>query len=565
MKLVLVSVAALAFASSEPAGDVEIQQVEVIEVPWQEEPQQEYGPPKQEYEPPKQEYGPPKPVYGPPKPVYGPPPETTTTEAASTTTEYPTTTVVSSNSTTNSTRNNSTRARLENDPSAEKGVYYIYHPNGVLQRVLYAAKDDVRNMEYSAQLKYQDVEPIRGPIYSYDPATYVFNRIIAAFAFTGVVAQWRPVYPVPEAYQAPGTTDQEFLPPLRQTYRPRGPPLQNYGPPRQNSEAPQQNYGPPPQNYGPPQENLGPPPQNYGPPQQNYGPPLQYGPPGEPTTVLPETTTTEAPTTTETNDLEGDELVSGVDGEDGEKLTNAEKGVYYIYHPTGLLQRVVYATKDDAERMAFSAQLKYENVEPITGPIYTYDPETYVFRKLHDETLSVKQDIIRQIKINVAVPAYTSFPFGPDKGTMPTARTEGRISCVPWIRRCFRVKLYRGKGEGKGNEKQRGQLERRNSIQEGYMSGIERYKLLGHESEEITNQTKAIKFWAGAERRTKQQKVNQFKISSLGKISRVACNWKQLENCYRSLKCPLQRVRILTFITPFVTAINRCINDKTSY
>nr|CAI5832066.1 unnamed protein product [Callosobruchus analis] len=59
-----------------------------------------------------------------------------------------------------------------------------------------------------------------------------------------------------------------------------------------------------------------------------------------------------------------------------------EMGVYYIYHPTGLLQRVMYATKDDARNMAFSAKLKYKNVEPVTGPIYTYDPETYVFKQV---------------------------------------------------------------------------------------------------------------------------------------------------------------------------------------
>ncbi|VEN43271.1 unnamed protein product [Callosobruchus maculatus] len=59
-----------------------------------------------------------------------------------------------------------------------------------------------------------------------------------------------------------------------------------------------------------------------------------------------------------------------------------EMGVYYIYHPTGLLQRVMYATKDDAKNMAFSAKLKYKNVEPVTGPIYTYDPETYVFKQV---------------------------------------------------------------------------------------------------------------------------------------------------------------------------------------
>ncbi|KAJ8922027.1 hypothetical protein NQ315_008666 [Exocentrus adspersus] len=66
-----------------------------------------------------------------------------------------------------------------------------------------------------------------------------------------------------------------------------------------------------------------------------------------------------------------------------EKLTQGNnEGIYYIYHPNGLLQRVTYATKDDVERMAFSARLRYENVEPIREPIYTYDPETYVFKRV---------------------------------------------------------------------------------------------------------------------------------------------------------------------------------------
>lgn len=69
--------------------------------------------------------------------------------------------------------------------------------------------------------------------------------------------------------------------------------------------------------------------------------------------------------------------------ERSEKLTKKEdEGVYYIYHPNGLLQKVVYATNDDVEKMAFSARLKYENVEPIKDPIYTYDPETFVFKRV---------------------------------------------------------------------------------------------------------------------------------------------------------------------------------------
>lgn len=194
MRFLVPSIFVFALACADPARygdqDVEIQQVEVIEIPWQENapqlgdippieyapPKEQNGPPRQEYGPPQQDYGPPQPVYGPPKPVYGPPPEITTTEAIETTTaELASTTLVSVNSTSNST--NSTSARLERDDSIDKGVYYIYHPSGALQRVVYATKDDVKNMEYSAKLRYQNVEPIRGPIYTYDPQTYVFTKI----------------------------------------------------------------------------------------------------------------------------------------------------------------------------------------------------------------------------------------------------------------------------------------------------------------------------------------------------------------------------------------------------
>ncbi|EEZ99127.1 hypothetical protein TcasGA2_TC005234 [Tribolium castaneum] len=59
-----------------------------------------------------------------------------------------------------------------------------------------------------------------------------------------------------------------------------------------------------------------------------------------------------------------------------------EEAVYYIYHPGGPLQRVVYLARDDPQNMAYTAQFKYENVEPIKEPIYTYDPQTFVLQQL---------------------------------------------------------------------------------------------------------------------------------------------------------------------------------------
>lgn len=53
----------------------------------------------------------------------------------------------------------------------QQGVYYIIHPNGLLQRIAFTTQDDLGNMEYQANFNYQDVEPILDPVYTYDPNT----------------------------------------------------------------------------------------------------------------------------------------------------------------------------------------------------------------------------------------------------------------------------------------------------------------------------------------------------------------------------------------------------------
>ncbi|RZC38704.1 hypothetical protein BDFB_013593 [Asbolus verrucosus] len=118
----------------------------------------------------------------------------------------------------------------------------------------------------------------------------------------------------------------------------------------------------------------------YGPPPQESGaPPQEYGPPPQETTTQAEgeSTTTETPTTTEAQS----ELVNGTQPS-GRFSKSKERGVYYIYHPTGQLQKVLYSTRKDAKTMAYTAQLKYEDVEPITAPIFTYDPKTLVLSRL---------------------------------------------------------------------------------------------------------------------------------------------------------------------------------------
>nr|XP_019548268.2 RNA polymerase II degradation factor 1-like [Aedes albopictus]XP_029713365.1 RNA polymerase II degradation factor 1-like [Aedes albopictus] len=51
------------------------------------------------------------------------------------------------------------------------GQYYVLGPDNNLQRVMYATSqsdDDRRNMGFTAQLRYSQVEPIRGPVYAYN-------------------------------------------------------------------------------------------------------------------------------------------------------------------------------------------------------------------------------------------------------------------------------------------------------------------------------------------------------------------------------------------------------------
>lgn len=108
-------------------------------------------------------------IYGPPPEEYGPPPSEST-EAGSTTTEIPTSTEAESEPVNGPTSGRLTKGK-------DRGLYYIYHPNGQLQKVVYSAKQDPRTKTYTAQLKYEDVQPIREPIFTYDPQTGALTRL----------------------------------------------------------------------------------------------------------------------------------------------------------------------------------------------------------------------------------------------------------------------------------------------------------------------------------------------------------------------------------------------------
>lgn len=57
-------------------------------------------------------------------------------------------------------------------------------------------------------------------------------------------------------------------------------------------------------------------------------------------------------------------------------------GVYYIIHPNGVFQKVVYKTYDEPGNRQISTQGQYGNFAPIVEPIYTYDPRTFVLQRL---------------------------------------------------------------------------------------------------------------------------------------------------------------------------------------
>lgn len=113
-------------------------------------------------------------------------------------------------------------------------------------------------------------------------------------------------------------------------------------------------------------------------PRISAAPKQKYGPPEEPTT-------TEYPTTTDfPNAKRSDEAVNGRSkiAENLQESDQGNVGVYYIYHPSGLLQRVEYNTKNDEENKEYVAQLKYKDVEPIVDPIYTYDSNTLTLKQI---------------------------------------------------------------------------------------------------------------------------------------------------------------------------------------
>lgn len=107
-------------------------------------------------------------------------------------------------------------------------------------------------------------------------------------------------------------------------------------------------------------------------PNNQYGPPPSAQFPPEPE-LETETETTEE-TVTESTSTD-DPVIA---------IANAgTNGQYYILSKDNTLQRVVFTTTqtdDDRLHDGFSAQLRYEPVEPIQDPVYAYDADGQLIR-----------------------------------------------------------------------------------------------------------------------------------------------------------------------------------------
>ncbi|CAD6208017.1 GSCOCG00010292001-RA-CDS [Cotesia congregata] len=188
-------------------------------------------------------------------------------------------------------------------------------------------------------------------------------------------------------YGAPAAPQDQYGAPERQVTlkNPSTQPQRQYGAPQNQygaPAAPQNHYGTPavPENqYGTPtpapQDHYGAP----GLPQNQYGTP-QY--PSESSTVpdYDETTfpTTESQVSNKLIDnptaYQAEPVESVNELDDVGNVDEQKQGEYFIALPDGRLQRVQYVSRQDLEAMKYFAKIQAENVEPLRGPIYAYQP-----------------------------------------------------------------------------------------------------------------------------------------------------------------------------------------------
>ncbi|XP_037027992.1 uncharacterized protein LOC119068486 [Bradysia coprophila] len=107
--------------------------------------------------------------------------------------------------------------------------------------------------------------------------------------------------------------------------------------------------------------------------EQNYIPPSQYYPPSQ--TEVPRPIQPESDREND-NDEENDGPTVAI-------ANSVSNGQYYILGQDNTLQRVIYMTsqtEEDLRRNGFTAQLRYEPVQPIRDPIYAYDNQGHLVK-----------------------------------------------------------------------------------------------------------------------------------------------------------------------------------------
>ncbi|XP_046488983.1 glutactin [Neodiprion pinetum] len=156
------------------------------------------------------QYGPPEPQeqFQPPRPdqEYGAP-WTTTTEEPSTTTEIEDATTTSAPQTDSEVEPVNSVNELDEEgdldeqqveaqqQDRQKGQYYVALPDGRLQRIQYVSRQDLEAMKYFARIQAENVEPLRGPIYSYSP--------LQELQIAPASLRYTPVSPAADSASAP--------------------------------------------------------------------------------------------------------------------------------------------------------------------------------------------------------------------------------------------------------------------------------------------------------------------------------------------------------------------------
>ncbi|KAK0080362.1 hypothetical protein PV325_014077 [Microctonus aethiopoides] len=172
-----------------------------------------------------------------------------------------------------------------------------------------------------------------------------------------------------QQYGAPNKVENQYGAPAA----PPSPVQRQYGGPvrgQKQFSVSQQQYRAQQKQYNVPQEQNSTPQQNYGVPQQQYGAPQATT---DPSTVTDYEESTTQSTATESQ-AEPVDSVNELDEAGDANEQQRQSGEYFIALPDGRLQRVQYISSQNIEAMKYFAKIRAENVEPLRGPIYAYQP-----------------------------------------------------------------------------------------------------------------------------------------------------------------------------------------------